>query len=113
MLLTPANYIYIDGITKWDSAAMNSQYKFVSLPSDRAMADHKFRWSSAILAFMIGVVISGVMLGVIIALIYDQSLADAEPSGWIVGGSLIGFVVAVVLPFILGVWFGKIDRAAD
>ena len=112
MLLTPANYIHIDGITMLDSVAMNNQYKFVPLPSDRAVPVHKFKWSSAIFAFMIGVVISGVMLGVMIALTYDQSLADVEPPGWIVGGWLIGFVVAVVLPFILGVRFGKIDRAA-
>lgn len=62
---------------------------------------------------MIGVVISGVILGVMIALTYDQSSSDVEPPGWVVGGTIIGFIVAVVLPFILGVWFGKIDRAAD
>ena len=113
MLLTPANYIHIDGITEWDSVAMNNQYKFVPLPSDRAVPDHKFKWSSAIFAFMIGVVISGVILGVMIALTSDQMSSDVEPPGWIVGGWLIGFIVAVVLPFILGAWYGKVDQATD
>ena len=78
-----------------------------------ATPDYKFHWGFAILGFVTGLAISAVMLGGIFILLFPYGMTGVEPPTWMVAGMVLGLVVAVVLPFIFGVWFWKIDRAAD
>ena len=78
-----------------------------------ATPDYKFHWGFAILGFVTGLAISAVMLGGIFSLLFAYGMTGVEPRTWEVAGMVLGLVVAVVLPFMLGVWFGKVDRATD
>ena len=113
MLVKPANYIHIDGITKRDSVAMNIKNHTEARAFGLATPDYKFHWGFAILGFVTGLAISAVMLGGIFILLFPYGMTGVEPPTWMVAGMVLGLVVAVVLPFIFGVWFWKIDRATD
>ena len=91
---------------------MNIQNNNGPLPSDPASLDRKFRWGRAFFGFLLGLV-SGVSILVLIGLLLAPELSEVEPSASAVIVTLVVFAGAMISPFVLGCWFGKIGWSND